>query len=325
MKMKEPVYTPEEIAGKVVNVLEGMEQAAERNRLLRTIISHLPVRLTRQKFYSMVTERFTAYTGLNRESVENLLYMLKAAAMVSLPDNMEQEKELHQILEYLKSTDYRTLDKDGFDRCREMASTASATLTDKTEFCVMIQEMVNELYILVLTEDKKLVEAGEESVFRTGLQRLQTAVKAVKDISEEEMKEILAGMEGVQESVEDVVMSGNSGTDQVLRKLDKLASGSIFMSLEEKEAQDETVDRDWIEHQAATFCQELDGLFVGLPKPVTRSVMAKVLSSLPLMFQNSAEVHEYVRASLESCTDLSERETCLELLEQELMDIDDVV
>lgn len=322
-------YTPGEMAGRLAAGLADMEQAADRNSRLRGILSHLPVRFTRQKFYDMVTERFTVYTGLSRESVENFLHMLKTAVMVRLPENMDQEEELSQALSCLKSADYRSLDKAGYDRCREMLARGVRALEEKTELYVTLQEMANELYMLVLTEDRRLVEAGEEAAFRGGLKKLQTGLAAMKGIPEEEFEEILSRMEGVQESVEDIVMSGNPlgnpDSDRVQKKLDKLTSGSAFMSLEEKEESCETADREWVEEQAQVLCRELDGLFAGLQKPVVRSVMARVLASLPVMFQNDWEMEEYIRASLESCADLSEREACLELLEQELMDFDVVV
>lgn len=48
--------------------------------------------------------------------------------------------------------------------------------------------------------------------------------------------------------------------------------------------------------------------------------MAKVLSGLPLVFGSASEAEEYIRSGLESCSDHSERETCMELLEQELVE-----
>lgn len=325
VKMPASTYTPRRIAGELTYLLAGIEQSGDRNNRLREILFHLPVRLTRQKFYSMVTERFTVYAGLNRDSVEDFLYMLKTSAMVRLPDNMEEEKELYQVLTLLRSADYRSLDKEGFDSCQGEFSAAVRLLTEKIDFYVAVQEMVNELYMLKLTENKKLVEAGEESAFRAGLTKLLTASETGEDLSDQEKEEILVKMEGIQEAVENVVMSGNPKTDPVLRKLDKLVSGSAFMSLEEKEISGEVADNEWMEQQARIFCQELDGLLSGLPKPVARAVMATVLSNLPVMFKDSLEIEEYICASLESCTDLAEREACLELLEQELMDADVVV
>ena len=62
----------------------------------------------------------------------------------------------------------------------------------------------------------------------------------------------------------------------------------------------------------------MDGMFAQQPKRVVRAVMAKVISSLPMVFANSDQVREYLVNGLESCVDLAEREASMELLEQSL-------
>ena len=56
-------------------------------------------------------------------------------------------------------------------------------------------------------------------------------------------------------------------------------------------------------------------MFLGMQKSVIRAVMAKVWSSLPMIFQDSMEVEQYIRSSLESCADFAEREASIELLQ----------
>lgn len=313
-------YTPEEMADALVAALADMEQAGDRNARLRTVISHLPARFTRQKFHSMVLERLTIYTGLPKDHVENFLYMLKTSAMVQLPEHMDREEELYQELETLRQADYRNLEKAGYEKCKTALSRGADLLMEKTDFYVSVQEMVNELYILYLTKDKRIIDAAADQAFWQGIGKLQEALETGERLSYEEEEGILGQMEGIPESVENIVMAGIPESDQVLKKLAKLVSGSAFVSLEEKEDSQETADRDWIAGQAQDLREEFDRLFASVPKAVTRAVMATVLSSLPLMFENSQEVGDYIRSSLESCTDYAEREACLELLEQELME-----
>ena len=56
-----------------------------------------------------------------------------------------------------------------------------------------------------------------------------------------------------------------------------------------------------------------------------RAVMAKILSALPNIFTNAQELEDYIKNSLESCTDVTERETSMELLSGELLDEDALV
>ena len=115
-----------------------------------------------------------------------------------------------------------------------------------------------------------------------------------RQFSEEEGEDLLRGMEGIQEEVMDIVMSGSSEKDEILGKIDRLVSGSHFMSLEEKVEVSEEADKAWIDEKAKEFCRELDQMFLGMQKAVIRAVMAKVLSSLPMIFQDSMEVEQYI-------------------------------
>ena len=72
-----------------------------------------------------------------------------------------------------------------------------------------------------------------------------------------------------------------------------------------------------------TFCEELDQIFTDLPKPVIRAIMSKTLSNFPFYFRSVTEIQEYAANSLESCSDLAERESSMELIQQ-IMESEDV-
>ena len=90
--MKDSGRTPAGLAAELVQHIAGLEDDAGRNEMLREIIAQLPVRFTRQKFYSLVMERFSVLTGVSKASIEDFLYMLKTSAMVQLPEHMEAEE-----------------------------------------------------------------------------------------------------------------------------------------------------------------------------------------------------------------------------------------
>ena len=241
--------------------------------------------------------------------------------MAQFPDGMDSEGELYGNLEVLKQADYKNLDEDGYEKCRTALTQGTDLLETKVDFYQSVQEMVNDLYILYLTKDKKMTDAMEDQAFWQGIGKLQKAVETGEELSYKEEGQILERMEGIQEAVEDVVMAGvpEYSSDCELKKLEKLVSGSIFASLEEMKASGERADRAWLQQQAEDFCGELDRLFSSVPKIVVRSIMGVVLSYLPYI-KDGWEFRDYIRSSLESCTDYAEREGCLELLEQELME-----
>ena len=111
----------------------------------------------------------------------------------------------------------------------------------------------------------------------------------------DEITEMLSKLEGIQESAfGSFLQSGDQEQekDPVMVKIDLLLSGSSFVSLEIEKGQEEPADRKWIEKQGEAFCGRLE---------------------------------DYIKNSLESCTDVTERETSMELLSGELLDEDALV
>lgn len=317
--MKDSEYTPEKLASALTDSLLSSEDSAERNGFLRDIVAQLPVRFTRQKFYAMMAERLSSYIGLNRKNVEDYLYMLKTSVMIGLPEGMERERDLWELLDVLCRANYKGMDQAEFDRCMEALDRGSRLLSRKTDGCLSLQQMINDLYVLFLTEGEKLTDARENEMFRAGAGKILDALDSTdRRILEDD--EIPEQMEGIQEAVMDLVMAGSSGEDPVLDKVDRLVSGSSFMSVEPETCPEQEADRQWLDRETETFCRQLDDLFGNSQKMVVRAVMARVISSLPMVFGNSREVEAYIRSSLESCTDFAEREASMELLEQELIE-----
>ncbi len=219
-------------------------------------------------------------------------------------------------LEELKHADYRNLSQAEFETCMKSLQEASQLILEKTDYYIAVQELVNDLYVLNLTCLEGQINESESHLFQKGAEMILDALETEdRQFSEEEGEDLLRGMEGIQEEVMDIVMSGSSEKDEILGKIDRLVSGSHFMSLEEKVEVSEEADKAWIDEKAKEFCRELDQMFLGMQKAVIRAVMAKVLSSLPMIFQDSMEVEQYIRSSLESCADFAEREASIELLQ----------
>lgn len=310
-------HTPKQLASLLVESMASMESPAERNGRLRDITAQLPIRFTRKKFYSMVMERLSSYGGLNRENVEDYLYMLKSSVMLKLPQGMEEERELYEQLECLCQAQYRDLKREDFDRCTEALEEGTRLLSAKMDYYVSVEQMVNDLYVLFLTDNEKVTDAGEDMKFRSCTENILDALQ-MGDGELLNKNKIPGEMEGIQEAVIDLVMAAGTQRDPILDQVDRLVSGSLFMSVEAKEACCQEADRQWLDKEGTKLCEELEGLFAGMQKAVVRAVMAKVISSLPIVFRDSQEVEEYICASLESCTDAAEREASMELLEQEL-------
>ena len=321
----------DEFASKITAAIAGNRDTALMNQQIQEVMGQLPIRYTRQKFYSLVMERLTVYAGAGKKSLEDLLYMLETSAMVKLPADMKEDRpDLYDLLEVLRHANYRNMEKDAFENCQGCVTLGSSRLNNSADDLLILMDLINDLYVLQLCKEEALMDGMEEQAVRQILSGVWDHFEAGrKEMLADEITEMLSKLEGIQESAFGSFLQGGGEEEQekdpVLVKIDRLLSGSSFVSLELKEGQEEPADRKWIEKQGEAFCGRLDETLKTLSKPVMRAVMAKILSALPNIFTSTRELEEYIKNSLESCTDVAERETSMELLSGELLNEDALV
>ena len=314
----------------VLSLMETLSQdrdAAILNSRIQEIMGQLPVRYTKQKFYSLLMERLTVYAGTGKKGFEDLLYLLKTSSMVSLPENMKtDEEELYAFLEKLRHMNYRHMNKEEYWECVDCIHNSSDRLRRDAGLYLLVSDLVNDLYVLFLSRQEALVDSQEEQVFENlAKEVLKQFEREDKAPLGKELFECLEKLEGIQEDTMERLTFEDGEQDDTLLKIQKLTSGSSFARLDETEDADEPADRAWIEEKGRELCKELDQAFSGMEKPVVMAMMAKMFSYLPVVFRSMQELETYIRDSLESCTDLAEQEACMEILTWEMMEEDALV
>ena len=99
-----------------------------------------------------------------------------------------------------------------------------------------------------------------------------------------------------------------------LEVIQKLQSGSDFVDITPKEYFDEIPDDSYADMTAERFIKELDELFASKEVSVRRAVMATVLSMLPVFFNNTEEIQDYINSSLIQCSDEAEKKAVVEVI-----------
>lgn len=315
----------EDFTVRLVQFLQQSEDAMILNERIQMVVGQLPVRYTRQKFYSLVLEGLSPYAGAERKSLEDMLYVLRTESMVQMPEGMKEAYgELYESLAQLKAADYRHMDQEQYQACIKLVDQASVVLNDEAGIYMMLQDMINDLYVLFLAREDAMLELSEKQIMENMVAGvLDEFLAGNTSMVDDGITDMLYEMEGIQEHAMERYLSYGAPdvgeTDSRMAVIDRLLSSSPFASLKEEEPSGEIVDQPWLEQQVAEFSRELDQVFSECSKPVTRAIMAKVLSNLPVVSYSRESMMEYVVNSLESCTDMAERETCMELLEQEMV------
>ena len=257
-----------------------------------------------------------------------MLYILRSEAMLVRPEDMETGYEdLHSIVREFEKTDFKVITAEEYRHLTAEMERAGQILMDTTGELMLFMDLINDLYVLMLSRKWAMMEVSEESLLKELLSEVQSLFEegAVKAIPRE-LTDKLSMLEGKQETyfeqwmrLETEVKNAADGGDEdgeILRKIELLMSDSSFMSLERPgDRADQKVD------------EELSAAWEGKPKVLVRAVMSKILSRLPVFFDSLEEVRLYVEGSLRSCSDSKEKEISMRLIrmliEQDIFDLED--
>ncbi|MDD3174244.1 MAG: hypothetical protein PHF63_11430 [Herbinix sp.] len=314
------------------------------NEKIKEIIGQLPIRITKQKYFELLKESIRAYLGADQSSLDTYLYMLRTSAMLYHQDGMDSEyPRLREMKEKLSGIDYKGITKEDYERA--VVTLQAATLMLETESTVYfgLQEIVNEVYALLLCApyanmvDTDMLEAKKAA---------QTILINMNELFLENEKSELTmnlmeqfkDVEGVQEELsyeltelEDALFEVNKNYHNLIQSLmleplfevlqcsQKLLSNSIFIDLE-KEEDKGIVDEVRIEEVTIKLEDEFTKLFAGQDKIMSRAVIANSINKMPVFFKNHKEVMDYILYSFERCTDSYEKAACVEIIKTIMSD-----
>ncbi len=306
------------------------------NSKLSLVMSQLPVRMTKIKFFDIVARTVAIYNGSEKKSLDEFVDMLKTAVLISRPEGFETEyKELYSLYEDLSKTDYKTLDKEGFENFEVRLKDAVALIDEEVSVYMLLQEIVNDVYAILLTIDKAYEVNNQISGYKSALTILSACVNDsdIEDIPERLMPKFI-DIEGVQEDIYEVIMlleaafpdiKAGKGDDIANLNLseafdnceliEKLLSTSLFIDISKaEEAELVMADSDYVNEAKEQLIEELNTLFKASDKMVTRSMMCKLLAAMPIFMNTKQEIKDYFEYVLYNCKDRSELTACNKLL-----------
>ncbi len=318
----------------VQRLLEYMMQDQDRSVIsqkITEIVSTLPVRLTKQRYYEIVKDSFLLFVGSERQALEDHVFMLKSSAALLLPETESDPiryQEMDVFLKELKEVDWDALTLEQYQMIQKKLYQVSTEIDRITNLSTLLIEVINDVYILLLSMPYALTEAEEAATCKEIMRRSQT----VSDHSEEEeLFALFEQLEGKQERISEQLTVNASLLDSLeqqkelmesimldkiyhsLLRIEKLASTSHFIELDA--AVDRTiVDHDYAEQRAHEVIGEFAECFKGCSRRKIRSMMAASMMALPIFFKNADELKEYAKTALSSCSDAEEKRSSVILL-----------
>ena len=249
--------------------------------------------------------------------------MVESTALIKLPDGFDTEyPDLYNALGILKQADYAQLSYEDYRKLADVLDRSAQFLNSVVTEYMLIVELINDLYVMLLaisirnnTSEKchkamevvagaiKAEEGELESVY-TMLNDIvgeQEAAGEHKVMLESAVYDITTGY------MEDITRVGLEGTYRALEKMDKLLSGSMFVDIDNVAVAGVLkVDSDYIAGCKEKLVSEFADLFAQNSMTVNRALMAKILSNIPVFFNTTDEIKEYIQGSLTRCREKSE-------------------
>lgn len=336
-------YSDEKFIKQIMEYVASDQDKAVMNSKISNMIGQLPVRITRQRFYEIIKGGFSLYIGSEREAVKDFLYRLRTCTMLEKPEGAEElYPELKEILSALEETDYMALCAEDYENLSERLAYAADFIQECSDFYMILEEIVNDTYIILLSKSYALTDAREAEVCYTILENLQAAhTENSYPTLEKNAYNLLETLEGKQERLYEQMNVLEYGLDtiqsyqdllqslvldkmyQALKRITKLTSSSVFIELD-REMEEGIADEGYVAEVCNTFLKEIAGQLQSCERLVARSIMAAALENLPIFFNNLEEFKEYVHQALLNCSDEKEKLAAVRLIEMIIEDISDI-
>ncbi len=294
------------------------------NSKIQSFIAELPVRMTKERFFDIISNTLAIYRGGEKEAVNDFAEMIRTVSLIEKPEGFETcFPALYKIYEKLSAADMKELSKK--DHLNLMADISAATemISDHVTDYLMLEEVINDTLVLLLTDDKVQEELLDEK--DKAAEKILIDTLALESIYEAPAgtDELFEKLEGAQEEAYDTLANISSSLFDIsteysetieeaglkdcydrLIKADKLTSTSLFIDLDKEiRIVNDAADDQYIDTIKSELEESFKALFAELPVYLRRSVMAKVLSVIPVFFNNKEEIRDYFLYALDKCSD----------------------
>ncbi|SEQ56058.1 hypothetical protein SAMN02910369_02020 [Lachnospiraceae bacterium NE2001] len=327
----------EELADSMFNFVFAEDDKLLINTRIQDLVAQLPVRMTKNHFFDIISNSLMIYRGGEKKSVDGFIESIRDAALLDEPAGItDRYASLYDFYKELKDQNYESIDKETIDKLNEKISENADKISSICSDYMMMTEVINDILVVLYTEGMK-DNSYLDNKYDTASDIISSIVTAT-DIYEASagFDSLFVKLEGAQEDAYENLASLNSGLDDLyntyyemyenegikanfdkLIKVDRLTSTSLFMDLEDNglSVVVDEADDIYINEEKSLLIEDLTAHFGKLGRSERRSIMAKVMSLMPVFFNTKQEIKEYFEYALSSCSDLAELTACKELID----------
>lgn len=329
-------YSDEELCRSLMQYILADEDNVVVNSKISEVITELPIRMTKDKFFEYISNGLSIYKGAEKKSLEDFIYMIRTSSMLGEDESFgDIFPELEETLEAFKDVDYSNIEKNEYEFLIRSIEDVSVYIEDVMNISMILMEIMNDTYAAVLTIDD--VEMSKEITVCYEIVANVNDYFILGSEVENETENMFVLLEGSQENLysklrlynvlDEITSSYKAQIKELdleagyenLAKLEILASDSIFVELENN-SDGIIVDEDILEAEKIKLIGEFKELFSKNGKNINRAVMSSVLAQLPVFFNNISELQDFIYQTLSQCKNTAEKLACIEVLHQIMED-----
>lgn len=296
-----------------VTVREGVKAA----------VASLPLRIAKSKFFDIVEGALESQLGRTEKEIDDIVSNIEGFGGLKISEGDVWDADGADVVETVFGSDLSDASAEElqslYDRCDEASMRNGLRIDALSDMGLMINAALLELAAskhigkgqgevfanaAVTSFINKMIDAfesGDSKTFENGL-----LYEGIDESELEKLEDIRIKIPGYEDTFLQMAKSESEDVYEDARRCVALISDSIFGDLSESEP-GKTVDRDMIMQKAKELNEKLMQAFASGSKLLQRARMAGILSKLPLFLNNSDEVKDYIRNSLESCRDEREK------------------
>lgn len=303
-------YNRENIAQRLYEYIFNEKDNVIIDGKIKSLIEQFSAPLVKSKFYDFILQNIGLYIGADRESMERMVDTIRSTGCLKTLESQD-ERQLLAIIEELEKKDYRSMEQAEFEDTKQFVSNVAGQLASKVDSLCLYQKVLNYFGALLfcdvdLTGVEKnkiiqlLVESNEE---REKIRQAEALFYTLEGRQEELFYEIDMASSYLDELPQIEKKGQRELKDTKLEEKRKklvmagsLLSDNLFSPLEQ--AGDEIVTEEEAMAKAGELIEEFKVFFKAHNRVLNQSVMARVLSILPLVYKTQREVAEYIEYAI---------------------------
>ncbi|QUI23160.1 hypothetical protein HZI73_13060 [Vallitalea pronyensis] len=336
MEQQEQIVDDETLAGDLVGFIFSEENNFIISEKMKTVLSQLPIRMTKNKFFAYVDEAMELFKGSSVHDIDQYVAMVKDAIM---PDDSKAYqgnfKTIQKTLEALGHTSYKDMDQKTFESMYALKCELSDKLNCLAAVYTLAVNIINNFIELSLCDFTEYYQEDQDIVLAQDMiNRMSNRVEQFE--LDELMAKALEGLEGVIEENLEQAVRFNGLIQQAMDKyqnqlttydltksyhhVERLAymatSTSYFIDVlnQEEDIKEERVDDQVLALKKEKLLMLIDKAMGDKSAVYRRSIMSKLFYLLPVSFTTPKDIHDYMLQSLHQCTNKVEKNAAIEIL-----------